>query len=316
LLGRLAGAAPEPALRRRFALLALVVGDERKPNDVSTPAQQARIAAILPGILANPDELTANRQELSYTIAPLIAAFPDASRRAALGASLVVALDRVYADASLPIPDRLATVAADIALAKAGGASVRPDVLAKVRARTAWADRSARDAIVRQSVISSAADLLHEAGDDAAAKRLLEAELKRSASPYYYMLDLADIAEDEKDSHAAIGWARRAYETAQGPATRVQWAIAYSNKVLRLTPQDKAAVEASGDTVIDELGKNPDSYYQRTRVKVAAWGSQLRKWSEAHDGSAVLGRLEARMAGVCSKQGQQAKDCLNWVQTA
>ena len=316
MLDRLASAAPEPALRRRFALLALALGGELKPDERLTPAQQARISEILPGILGNPDEVTASRQELSYTIPPLIAAFPDTKQRVAFGASLVSALDRVYADTSLPLPDRLATVGADIALAKGGGASVPPDVLAKVRARVDWADRSARDAMVRQSVISNAADLLHEAGDDAGAKRLLEAELKRSASPYYYMLDLADIAEDEKDSRAAIGWARKAYETAQGPATRVQWAIAYSNVVLRMAPADKAAVEVSAEAVIDELGKNPDSYYQRTRVKVANWGGLLRKWSEAHEGATVLKRLEARMAGVCAKQGPQAKDCLNWVRTA
>lgn len=315
-LDRLANAAPEPALKRRFALLALEIADELKPDERLSPAQQARVAEILPGVLSSPEEVRANRQELSYAIPPLIAAFPDAKQRDALGGPLVAALDRVYADDSLPIPDRLATVGADIALAKGGGGSVPPEVLAKVRARVAWADGSARDAMVRQSVISSAAGLLHQAGDDAGAKRLLEAELKRSASPYYYMLDLADIAEDEKDSRAAIGWARKAYETAQGPATRVQWAVAYSNTVLRLTPEDKSAVEASAQAVVDELGKNPDSYYQRTRVKVANWGGQLRKWSEAHGGSAVIERLESRMAGVCAKQGRQAKDCLNWVHTA
>jgi protein disulfide-isomerase len=316
LLDRLASAAPDPALRRRFGLLALAVGGQWKPNEAPTPAQQALIAEILPGILANPNEVTANRQELTFTIAPLIAAFPNAKQREVLGIPLVAALDRVYADASLPIPDRLATVAADIALAKGDGSSVPPDVLAKVRSRVGWADSSAKDAMVRQSVISSAADLLHEAGDDAAAKRLLEVELKRSASPYYYMLDLADIAEDEKDSRAAIGWARKAYETAQGPATRVQWAIAYSSTVLRLAPRDKAAVEASAAVVIDELGKNPDSYYQRTRTKVASWGGLLHKWSDAHGGAAVLERLESRMMSVCAKQGPQAKDCQNWMQTA
>ena len=67
---------------------------------------------------------------------------------------------------------------------------------------------AATDPMVRQSVISDAADLLHEAGDDAGAKRLLEAELKRSAAPYYYMLDLASLAEDENDGPAAIAWAK------------------------------------------------------------------------------------------------------------
>jgi protein disulfide-isomerase len=189
-------------------------------------------------------------------------------------------------------------------------------VLAKVRERAAWADEAAKDKMVRQSVISEAADLLHEAGDDNRARRMLEAELTRSASPYYYMLDLAEIAEDAKDGPAAIAWAKKAYQAAEGPATRVQWAIDYSETVLRQTPDDKAAVQASAQAAIDELGKTPGSYYQRTRVKVGRWGALLGKWSQAHGGAAVLATLEARMQGVCAKQGEQQADCRRWTEAA
>ncbi len=299
-------------------MLALVSEAEAGPDGEYSlsPAQQARIAEVLPAILANPQEVTANRQELSDEIPSLVAALPDAALRAKLGASLVAALGHVAEDASLPLPDRLATVNADITLAKAGGAPVPAAVLAKVRAQVAFVDQAAADPMVRQSVISDAADLLHEAGDDAGAKRLLEAELKRSAAPYYYMLDLASLAEDEKDGPAAIAWAKKAYETAQGPATRVQWAIDYSKTVMRQAPGDKAAVETSADAVIDELGKDPGGYYQRTRIKVGKWGALVRGWSEAHGGSAVLGRLDTRMAGVCAKEGEAAATCLKWTQAA
>lgn len=318
LLDRLAAAAPDGALERRFTLLALTVG-ARKGSDGRyrlDQIQQTRLLKVLPAILSNSEEVTANRLELSYSIPPLLAALPDARKRGALGASLVTALDRVYGDEALPIPDRLGTVSADIALAKAEGGPIPPAVREKVRVRAGWADKAATDPMVRQSVISSAAALLHEVGDAAGAKRLLEAELKRSASPYYYMLDLAGIAEEEGDGPAAIGWARKAYETAQGSATRVQWAIEYSKTVLRQAPDDKAAVEASAAAVIDELGKNPGSYYQRTRAKVSAWGSLIRQWSEAHDGAAALGRLDARMADVCAQQGEEAADCRRWAKAA
>jgi len=149
-------------------------------------------------------------------------------------------------------------------------------------------------------------------GDRADAKKLELAELKRSDEPYYYMSSLSDFAEQEGDQAAAVDWARKAYEAAQGPATRVQWAILWSNAVLRLTPEDEAAVAKSAGAVIDELGKSPDSYYQRTRVKVAAWGDKLREWSEAHGGGQVLERLRTQMAGVCDKQGAQAAACREW----
>lgn len=316
LLETLAGAAPEDALKRRFALLALVVGSAKGADGkyVLSPPQQATIEQVLPAILKNRGEVTANRQELSNTIPSLIAALPDAAQRTALGGSLIAALDGVYNDKNLPVPDRLATVNADILLDAGNGGPASKSVLSKVRKRTHWADQVATDAMVRQSVISDAADLLHRAGDDAGARKLLEAELKRSDSPYYYMLDLATIAEDTKDGPAAITWARKAYETSEGSATRVQWAISYSKTVLRQAPNDRAAVEASAQAVIDELGKNSGDYYQRTRVKVGAWGALVREWSEAHDGGAVFARLDKNMADVCAKQGEEAATCRNWAQ--
>lgn len=317
LLDRLAAAAPDAALINRFALLSLVVGSDKGPDGKTslTPAQQTQLTATLPAILANPAEVTADRVELSYAGGALVAALPDASKRDMLGKSLIAALDRVAADTSLPIPDRLGTVEADIALGKAEGTTLSPTALKKVQARAAWADQTAKDPMVRQSVISNAADLLHDAGDDAGAKRLLQAELTRSQWPYYYMLDLATIAEAEKDSKAAINWAKKAYETSQGPATRVQWAIEYSKTVLRQAPDDKAAIESSADAVITELAKNPGSYFQRTRAKVGAWGGLLRAWSGKHDGAAVLASLEKKMEPVCASQGQEQAVCRGWLAT-
>lgn len=314
LLTRLADAAPEPALRRRFALLALASGvtPSAEGKYALTPAQRASLVQVLPAVLANPEDVTANRQELSYSVPHLVASLPDAAQRTALGQSLVTALDKVHADAALPIPDRLGTVAADLALDKDAQGKVSPATLAKVQARAAWADGAAKDAMVRQSVISNAADLLHEAGDDKGAKALLTAELKRSASPYYYMLSLASLAEESGDAKGAIEWARKAYESAQGPATRVQWALEYSKVVLRQAPADKAAVEASANAVLDELASNPGSYYQRTRVKVAAWGDLMREWSRSHGAAATFARIEAKMAKVCASQPPEQAQCTRW----
>jgi len=68
LLASLAEAAPEPALQRRFGLLALVVAADKDDDDKVTlsAAQQAEVARILPPLLASSGEVTANRQELIY----------------------------------------------------------------------------------------------------------------------------------------------------------------------------------------------------------------------------------------------------------
>jgi protein disulfide-isomerase len=318
ILDRLAAVAPDPALKRRFTLLALSVAS--KPDGsgkaMLSPADQQRLTTILPPILASYAEVKANRQELSFLTAPLIAGIADPAQRDALGAQLIAALDHVYADSSLPLPDRLATVQAEIDLGKAKTGAVPSSVLAKVRERAAWADRTAKDPAVRQSLISNAGDLLDAAGDNAGARKLLEAEIPRAASPFYYMLDLAGLAEDGGDKKAAITWSQRAYEAAQGPATRIQWAIAWSNTILRLAPSDKAEIERSANAVITELGKSPDSYYQRTRIKIAAWGKALKAWSNQHQGDAVLQHIEQKMATVCATQGAAQTSCKGWLQTA
>jgi protein disulfide-isomerase len=313
LLERLAAAAPDPALQRRFGLLALVVAAEEDDEGriVLTPAQQAKTAAVLTPLLASPAEVLANRQELIYQGGGMVAALPAGAQRDELNKALIAAGDSFYADTSLAMTERVDAVGIDIALAAKDG-KVRPAVLAKVRERAAWADTEAKDKITRQSVIDAAAYLLFDAGDHAGAKKLLTAELERSDQPYYYMSSLADFAEREGNKAAAIEWSRKAYEASQGPATRVQWAILHANAVMRLAPADRAAVEASAGAVIDELGKSPDSYYQRTRVKIAGWGGKLAAWSKANRGGEVLARLRARMEAVCGKQGAQAAACSGW----
>jgi protein disulfide-isomerase len=182
--------------------------------------------------------------------------------------------------------------------------------MAKVRERVAMADTAATDPAMRQAVMPDAGQLLADAGDTAGARKLLEAELPRAVAPYYYMLDLAHVAETGKDDKAAMAWLRQAAEAAQGPATRIQWAIAYSNGVMRLAPDDKAAVADAAGMVIDALGRNTSGYAERTESKIAAWSQKLHDWAAQHDGAEVLARLSAKMDQACAKDG-----CKNGLRT-
>jgi len=308
LLARLAESAPDPGLQRRFGLLNLAVVADTDAG--LTAEQQRRVAAILTPMLANQREVKANRQEIMYYAPDLVAALPEGDERTDLSQALVEAGDAIFADERLSMTERVDALNIDITLAKADG-GVTPEVLAKVRERARWADAQAKDKVMRQSVIDDAAYILKDAGDLAGGRRLLLAELERSDQPYYYMSSLADFAEAEGKNAEAIDWARKAYEASQGPATRVQWAISYSNYVMRLAPEDKAGVEKAAEAVLAELGKTQD-YYQRTRVKVDAWGRKVAEWAAAHGGSGVLADLRAQMAQVCAKQGAQAGACNDW----
>ncbi len=308
-LAKLAAAAPDPTLKRHFALTSLFMAGGGKDVAKLTPDQQAQVRTILPVILADDAEVKANRQELSYGTTPLILALPDPAEKKALSDQLIAAMDKVADDPSVPLGDRLSAMNPAVSLSKAAnGGKVSPDVLAKVRARVASVDKAATDPQMRQAVMPDAGDALADAGDKAGAERLWKAELPHAVAPYYFMVDLANLKEEAKDYPAAIGWLKQAAETAQGPATRIQWAIFYSQGVMRMTPDDKAAVEQSAGMVVDALGANASGYAERTSKKATDWARTLRAWSDKHDGGEVLTRLDGKMSAACASGG--CKDVL------
>ncbi|NIK02417.1 thioredoxin family protein [Xanthomonas cannabis] len=318
VLTRLSKVAPQPALQRSFALAALTAA-----KDPPAPAPGYR--TLLESVLADPAEVRANLGTLNYMPARLVAAASaDAGERATLSAAVVNALDKAYADPTLPVSDRLGTAFARIQLARLAQGQptetepkdpppLPQELVDSVRQRVQWASETARTDEERQSTISTAAALLSEVGDHSDAEQLLLAELSRTRTPYYYMPELADLAEHRGDKKTALAWLRKAYEGAQGPATRVQWGVLYVDGLIRLSPDDTAAIETAATQVIGELAGQPDGYRQRTRQRFDTLAAALKGWSKQHrrDGSAVLARLQKKMQSSCDSKN--ASDCAGWL---
>ncbi|PPU72770.1 dihydroneopterin aldolase [Xanthomonas cucurbitae] len=319
VLTRLSTVAPQPALKRSFALEALTA---TKDPPAPTPAYRT----LLESVLADPAEVRANLGSLNYMPARLVAAASaDAGERATLSTAVVNALDKVYADPTLPVSDRLGTAFARIQLARLAQGQpteaetkdpqprLPQEVVATVRQRVQWASQAARTDEERQSTISTAAALLSEVGDRSGAEQLLLAELSRTRTPYYYMPELAELAEHRGDKKTALSWLKKAYESAQGPATRVQWGVLYVDGLLRLSPDDTTGIETAATQVIGELAGQPDGYRQRTRQRFDTLAAALKRWSKQHrrDGSAVLARLQKKMQSSCDSKN--ASDCASWL---
>lgn len=319
VLTRLSTSAPQPALQRGFALAAISAA--RHP-----PATSSANRTLLEAVLADPAEVRANLGTLNYVPARLVtAASNEAGVRSTLSNALNQALDKVYADPSLPISDRLGTAYARIQLARLAQGQptetqaegpqppLPKDVVEVVHQRVQWATDTAKTDEERQSTISMAAALLSEVGDRSAAEQLLLAELSRSKTPYYYMPELADLAEQRGDKKTALLWLKRAYDSAQGPATRVQWGVMYVDGLIRLSPDDTAGIEGAATQVIGELAGQPDGYRQRTRQRFATLGTALKTWSKQHrrEGSAVLARLQQKMQSSCDSKA--TSECASWL---
>jgi protein disulfide-isomerase len=168
-------------------------------------------------------------------------------------------------------------------------APLPPPLLDLARQSVARIDAATTDPNARQAAINAAANLYWEAGLDDDANRMLVAELEKSKSPYYFMLDLAELAQKAGREEEAVNWLARAYAGAQGPATRFQWGYNYMVGLLEMTPEDAARIERVGLEVLGELGAAPDAFHQRTRMRLDQLSGLLLEWGEGKE-SVVTGR--------------------------
>ena len=193
----------------------------------------------------------ANVQNLLYASQDVIGLLSDSSspERRELTTAWGSALDRVSAgqgDDALSAADQLKLLQG----ARDAGAARRTGCAAV--AGTAGPDPPGRGTrrftgrpipMRRQAAINAAANLYFTAGMGEDANRLLVAELGKTKSPYYFMLDLADIAEKAGRKDEAVQWLGQAYAGAQGPATRFQWGYNYLVGLLEMTPEDAKTIE-------------------------------------------------------------------------
>ncbi|HEY2970364.1 MAG TPA: thioredoxin family protein, partial [Casimicrobiaceae bacterium] len=290
-LKRLAQACPadqkDTAVRLELKALAAAATakDARASPDAAATARLLAVLADSRLVRENFDTLT----QYAGKTAGFVTA-PKSPERGRLVAAWTAALDRLVADASLWTADRLVAVSAEVALARLDtkDAPLPAPLQKTVRDAVARADRETADPYARQAVIDAAAEALVEAGllDD--ADTLLKAELKRSHSPYYFMVDLAEVAKKRGDKAGALDWYAQSYAAAQGPATRVQWGTRYVNALIELAPQDAARIEHAAGSIIGELEPVPDTFYDRNLRSLERMGKKLAGWSKEPEQRAAL----------------------------
>jgi protein disulfide-isomerase len=304
VLSRLAASCPRPDLRARFTLLALVaLIQSGQPSDALDAKGSEAARKLLFDVFADPSLVRANLAEIQGSGASLIGASSAAGtpERKTLVAQMHLAMERVFADTTYSVAERLDTADAEIGLFKLDnpGKRLSKPVAQLVHDRALWAAGAAQSDYERQAVINEASDLLDAAGAPDEAETLLRAELKRSPAPYYFMVSLADFAQRRHDAAAALDWLRRAWDASQGTATRAQWGIYYVKGLIEMKPADRAAIEAALTKMVDELSADPNAWYQRTRRKLGDLAPVLARWGATHEGADVLKHVHEKMTAVC-----------------
>jgi len=211
------------------------------------------------------------------------------------------ALSKLSDDMTISKADRLGAVIAQVALAKLDNAKISPALQAEVKRRVLAIDQATTDAYERQSVVHSAAEALGSADllDDSDA--LLKAELKRSHSPYYFMSTLANNAKKRGDKAAALSWYGQAYDASKGPATRLQWGASYVSNLVELAPGEDVRIERTVTTILTELSKTENAFYERNRASLDRIGKKLTEWNKDGKHQPVFQKIHTQLDGICAK---------------
>jgi len=293
--------------RLYFEYLGAAAAVASKGKSPLTGLDRAIARKHLNELLGSPAVDRANVNNLLYAPKDVIGLLSDAGspERRELTSAWSAALDRVGAAAgadALSSADQIKLLRARVMLVQldAPDAPLPPALMAEIRRVVAQVDAQETDTYARQAAINAAANLYWTAGMGEDGNRMLVAELGKTRSPYYFMLDLADIAEKAGHKEEAVQWLAKAYAGAQGPATRFQWGYDYLIGLLEMTPEDTKAIESAGLQVIGELGDAPDAFYQRTRVRLDELSTRLLDWGKTGDRAKVVNKLRRRTAEVCA----------------
>jgi thiol-disulfide isomerase/thioredoxin len=256
-------------------------------------------------ILESPAVGRANVDNLLYRQKDAISLLSDVGspERKALVQAWSAALDRLGSDAGSPLsaPEQLMVLRARVLLAQldAPDAPLPPALLGEIRTTVARVDAQTTDPYARQAMVNAAAGIYWEAGLNDDANRLLVAALEKSKTPYYFMLDLAELAKKAGRKDEAVQWLAKAYDGAKGPATRFQWGSSYLLGLIEMTPENSAGIEKAGLEVLGELDDSPDAFYQRTRMRLEQLSTKLLDWGKTGDRAKVIETLRNRVGEIC-----------------
>ncbi|RJG16089.1 thioredoxin family protein [Massilia cavernae] len=218
----------------------------------------------------------------------------DTSARTEFAQAWAAALDMLEADQTLCVTDRLSVLRARVRMARLGAPG--SGLEQHVRSRVAAALAGEMDAALRHALLNSAAGVLADAGMLDEAEALLEAELERSHSPFYFMHNLAAISKKRGDAVRAVNWYEQAWNRATGPATRLQWGATYLQGLGDFMPHDAGRIDRLSGQIVDALADMPDASCQRNRTQVQRIAAKLAVWRGDSKHAETLRQAASRIA--------------------
>ncbi|HLQ12540.1 MAG TPA: thioredoxin family protein [Steroidobacteraceae bacterium] len=211
-------------------------------------------------------------------------------------------MDAATADPDFSEADQLSALGSKLEAIKTVKGAIPAGVARAASARVAATLAQRQIPYVRSGIINAVLPIFELLNDNERAYKLVQGELAKTATPYYYKADLGELAESLGRKDEALKWYSEGYSEARGIATRFQWGAIYASGMLRLAPDNAAKISEVTSGVLGELD-GPDRIYRRGRMRLVRLDKALRKWDTDAKGAhhEVIVALRARMQQICVK---------------
>jgi hypothetical protein len=296
-------------------LLTLTEKNDAEETDQKNLDTDPAIAERLEIILSSGSLTLASWDSLAYFMEEILA-LPeiDDAHKAGLAALWVNSIFDLRFDGSLSKSEKLAGWVPKLQLATRGDQPLAEDLQKLLRAELKSVDEATHDSFERQSVINQIGHIYREAGLVNDAKRLLLAELEKSASPYYFMSGLGSFAEKDDNFDEALDWRKRAYENSVGVATRFQWGANYVLAMIRMAPEDHQAIAVRARALLSEFPVSGELFAGRNFRTLTRLNENFRSWQESWQEEQKLETLafEPEVEKLCDEQKEaslQQQNC-------
>ena len=321
--GRLYHETPDNAVveRSRFLGLFLVAlaRQARQSDSAESQLSAEEIAAAqetIERILANRDLRNSNLLWIDYYASSIIDLLrPDNTpeRHELLGAWQQAA-DDMERDSSLSVDDRLSATILKIDLVKmsahpeAEEVEIPASLQDHVRAQASWAIETVTDESELQTVVNTLAHMLEEADLNDEAEAMLLDKMHDTAAPYYFMSWIGGLKEEAGDKEAALGWYRRAFDSAEGRYSRFRWGSSYLRRLMDLSAESSERIESDSIEVLSELLTFEDAFAGGNHARLD--GLQAAYWTWNEDGlhDQELARIRDHVHASCDRYPTDGDD--------
>jgi protein disulfide-isomerase len=156
-----------------------------------------------------------------------------------------------------------------------------------------------KDRKTREVMIDRTSFMLFEFGMKDIARKMLTTALKTTPNPFYLMSTLGYIEKEEGNNQQALEWYKKAYETAKGSATKLQWYSSYVKNLIELNPDDQA-IKSHVNTLLMDYTHMNDSFWGRNNRVLVSLKKSVNKWAEEKREISWLKAIQTQGLNKCS----------------